>query len=319
VLRCECQQRAPRERDGDSLEDHDGPAQGASVTLDEVEFAESWRKHIRPPRPGAPAFDAGQPARVEVWIAPVRSLVSRVGGAAVLSADEARQFRQVRARSARDSMMAGRMLLRLALSRTVAGRIAPQDWRLRASPSGKPEITPDLPQVHFSVAHTERLAVIATSQQLPVGIDAETIEQTVESDVTAHFCCPGERAALQKLPQPHSTREFLRLWTLKEAYAKLTGLGAAIDFASVGLSLDTLRLAHAPAFGEDLQVHFETMFVANGNGLTHVALAIALSRSISTRAELQVMTLANDATGAAIHVPCVSSRVGGPVAAKGAS
>jgi 4'-phosphopantetheinyl transferase len=250
---------------------------------------------------------------VEIWIAPVGSLIRHLASAAVLTPEEMLQFNQIRVASARDSTIAGRMLLRIALSHAVGGRLGPRDWRLRTSPSGKPEITEDLPQVHFSVAHTERLAVIAISPQLPIGIDAETIEQTVESNVASDFCCPGERAALQTLPPHQSTREFVRLWTLKEAYAKLTGLGAAMDFSSLGFSFDSLHSAHAPSLGQELQVHFETMFVANGHGLSHVSLAIGLPRSASIRAELQVMTLAREPGPSAIHVPCVFSHVDEPL------
>jgi 4'-phosphopantetheinyl transferase len=314
VSRCECQQCACHGHGAGSDFTQRKTAQGAAESLDNVEFVESWRKQVRRSGSGAACSTMSQSARVEIWIAPVRTLIRHLAFAGVLSPEEALQFKQVRVATARDSMIAGRTLLRIALSHAVHGRLAPQDWRLRTSPSGKPEITEDLPQVHFSVAHTERLAVIATSQQLPVGIDAETIEQTVESNVASDFCCPGEQAILEMLPPSQSTREFVRLWTLKEAYAKLTGLGAAMDFSSLGFSFDSLHLAHAPPFAQELQVHFETMFVANGNGLSHVSLAIGLPRSVSIRVELQVMTLAKEPGPSAIHVPCVASHLDGPLA-----
>ena len=313
MSRCECQLSACHGHQAGPTLQRETLMQGAAEFLHDIDFVESWRKQIG--RSGeASCSTAARDARVEIWIAPVRSLIRHLDSAAVLTSEERLQFNQVRVAGARDSMIAGRMLLRVALSHAVRGRIAPQDWRLRAAPNGKPEITGDLPQVHFSVAHTERLAVIAVSPQLPLGIDAETIEQTVESNVASDFCCPGEQAALQMLPPHQSTREFVRLWTLKEAYAKLTGLGAAIDFSSLGFSFDSLHSAQVPPLGQELQVHFETMFVASGHGLSHVSLAIGLPRTAGVCAELQVMTLARDPGPSAIHVPCVLSHVDEPLA-----
>ena len=313
MSRCECQLSACHGHDAGSAFQRKTLMQGAAQSFRDVDFVESWRKQIGRSRNASGSASSRQ-ARVEIWIAPVGSLIRHRDPAAVLTSEETLQFNQIRVASARDSTIAGRMLLRIALSDAIGGRLAPRDWRLRTSPSGKPEITEDLPQVHFSVAHTERLAVIAVSPELPLGIDAETLEQTVESNVASDFCCPGERAALQMLPPHQSTREFVRLWTLKEAYVKLTGLGAAIDFSSLGFSFDSLHSTHAPPLGQELQVHFETMFVANGHGLSHVSLAIGLPRSASVCAELQVMTLAREPGPSAIHVPCVFSQVDEPLA-----
>jgi phosphopantetheinyl transferase len=267
-------------------------------------FSESWRKQIRRDGSGGSSARGHGQARAEIWIALVPSLIRHFNADEVLSPNEIHEFRQVRAPSARDSTMAGRMLLRIALSHGVRGGVAPQDWLLCTLPSGKLEIGPGFPQRYFSVSHTERIAVVALSEHLPVGIDAESIEQSVEREVAANFCCAGEQASLNTLPLRHSMRELIRLWTLKEAYAKLIGIGAAIDFASLGFSFESLRLTHGSACDNELQAHFETMFVSNGNGLSHVSLAIGMSPFAALHAELQVITLVNDAVPSALDVPC---------------
>jgi phosphopantetheinyl transferase len=316
MARGEYRQSAGREGDSGSRVDGHERLRGDAGAPGGIRFAESWRKQIVQAEEGG-LWSSGprERARVEVWIAPVASLVRRIPPHEVLSSEEVMAFSQIRAASARDGRIAGRMLLRIALSHATRGRIAPQDWRLRTSPEGKLEITGDLPRLHFSVAHTERLAVIATSAQLPVGIDAESIEQTVEDNVARDFCCPGEQAVLEKLPPTQSTREFVRLWTLKEAYAKLTGRAAAIDFSLLGFSLDSLCLTHGPA-EQELQTYFETLFVANGNGLSHVSVAIGAPRPFALCAELQVMTLVGDAEWPAVHVPCIPAVVETPLAGR---
>ena len=100
-------------------------------------------------------------------------------------------------------------------------------------------------------------------------------------------------------------RELIRLWTLKEAYAKLIGIGAGVDFSSLGFSFISLRLTHGAACENELQAHFETMFVSNGNGLSHVSLAIGMPAFAALHAELQVMTLVSDLGPSALDVPCL--------------
>lgn len=294
---CDCSRDTP-------VETGTGASLRSPDRLTALGFVESWRKQIRRDGSGGSSGCKRDQARAEIWIAPVPSLIRRFNADEVLSPSEMHEFRQVRVPSARDSTIAGRMLLRIALSNGVQGRIAPRDWQLCTLPSGKLEIGQELPQPYFSVSHTERIAVVALSEHLPVGIDAESIEQSVEREVAANFCCAGEQASLGVLPLRHSMRELIRLWTLKEAYAKLIGIGAAIDFSALGFSFDSLRLTHGAACENEQQAHFETMFVSNGNGLSHVSLAIGISPFAALHAELQVMTLVNDSGPSALDVPC---------------
>jgi len=278
----------------------------ADAGLGDLTFVESWRKNIVRSSRLASAAAFGEKARIELYIAPIHSLVRNLQCLDALSAEEASDISRIRVPSARDSKTAGRMLLRLALSRAVYNRILPKDWRLSTASDGRTKIADDLPQLRFSVSHTEQLAIVATSKSLPIGVDAESIEQIVESEVASFNCCPSEQAALQTLPSAHSTREFLRLWTLKEAYAKMVGLGSAIDFSTVGFSFETLNLSHLPeATKSDYHSHFETMFVSSGNGLSHLSLAVGIPSSVDLRAELQVLTLVSGSRASAIHLPCI--------------
>src|SRR5262249_743924 len=127
------------------------------------------------------------------------------------------------------------------------------------------------------------------------------------------FCCGCEQPLLIGGPAHQTSREFIRLWTLKEAYSKMIGLGHSIDFNSLGFSLDSLSLLHATR--EDLppaDVHFETMWISAKTTLHHLSLAIDFSTSKSNSVELQVIAPSAFVDGrSAIIAPSVTLSTGG--------
>lgn len=98
----------------------------------------------------------------------------------------------------------------LELLRQLMGGTLPE---IRRTGRGKPYF-PDNP-VQFSVSHTKNHVFCAVSEK-NIGIDAEEMERTLK---TAPLCSPGELARVA------TPKDLLRLWVLKEAYAKLTGRG----------------------------------------------------------------------------------------------
>jgi 4'-phosphopantetheinyl transferase len=274
---------------------------GASEPRQQI--IEGWRKIL-----GAPARElAAERDRVEVWLGPVQALAAGGGYREILSASELLAVDQIKSPALRNRKLAGRALLRTALSHVVNGRINPREWRIYPDANGRPFIAKSMPQINFSISYAEPVAVVAVSEKLPVGIDVETVEDTTEDQIAA-FCCSCEQDLLDGGPASQNSREFIRLWTLKEAYTKLVGLGHGIDFESIGFSLDSLHLLHgASVQTKDHNVHFETMWVTSGRALNHVAIAIDFSSSARASAELQVMSLANpDESASAIHVPNVN-------------
>jgi phosphopantetheinyl transferase len=267
------------------------------------QIIEGWRKTV-----GAPAHEpAAERDRIEVWLGPVQALAAGSGYRQILSANELLALDQIKSPALRNRKLAGRALLRTALSNVVNGRISPREWRIYPDANGRPRIAKSMPQINFSISYAEPVAVVAVSEKLPVGIDVETVEDTTEDQIAA-FCCSCEQDLLDGGPASQNSREFIRLWTLKEAYTKLVGLGHGIDFESIGFSLDSLHLLHgASVQTKDHNVHFETMWVTSGRALNHVAIAIDFSSSARASAELQVMSLANPGESAsAIHVPNVN-------------
>jgi phosphopantetheinyl transferase len=268
----------------------------------QASFVKGWCKLVGT----APLDAAAARGRVEIWLAPVQGIADKSNYREILSASELLALDQISSPLLHDRKLAGRVILRTALSQAVDGRISPRDWRIQPDANGRPRIARSMPQLHFSISYAEPVVGVAVSEELPVGMDVETIEDTSAEDLITAFCCPCEQSVLHAGATSQNSRDFVRLWTLKEAYTKLVGLGHGIDFDSIGFSLDSLHLLHgAVAPAQDRNIHFETMWVTSGRTLHHVALAIDLSARSS--ADLQVVTMASaDGVATAIHVPNVN-------------
>lgn len=89
-------------------------------------------------------------------------------------------------------------------------------WR---EASGKPMI----PRISFNLSHSGALAVCAFSDA-PVGIDIERIGPA-RLPLAKRFFHPHEVDILFKTPKEEQDLLFFRIWTMKEAYLKRSGLG----------------------------------------------------------------------------------------------
>ena len=121
----------------------------------------------------------------------------------------------------------GRGRLRELLAAYV--RDEPAALELDEGPNGKPELrTGDL---RFNLAHSEGLGLCAVSRG-DVGVDVEVVAGRRRPDwraIAERFFHEDELTGLGALADEPGWREFLRVWTLKEACLKATGLGLATD------------------------------------------------------------------------------------------
>lgn len=85
---------------------------------------------------------------------------------------------------------------------------------------GKP-FFPDLPQLHFSLSHTNGASLCAVANA-PVGADIEPIRPRRKG--LWEYCLTEEEFSRFQA-QGTCWEEFYRIWTLKEAWCKYTGDG----------------------------------------------------------------------------------------------
>jgi 4'-phosphopantetheinyl transferase len=164
----------------------------------------------------------GLPAGIKVWGAPVAALLPARDVLDEADRAHAAKFKQ---QADRDRIIAARILLRHALT-AKATHVAPQAWHFRMGPNGKPLMGDGLPQLQFNLSHAGEAVAVVVSLTHAVGIDIEPIAET---EIIPDMLTPREIERLGALQGPERWREFMRIWTLKEACAKAMGLGLSYD------------------------------------------------------------------------------------------
>lgn len=272
----------------------------------QLSFVEGWRKAITARRGEKSSDrDASAAERITVWTAPVRRLVRAHYN--LLGPEDLLAVSQMRSAANRDCTIAGRVLLRVALSQTVDNQIEPRKWRINVGGNGKPVVAAGYPPLHFSIAHTDQIVIVAVSRTLPMGIDVETVDEGPSRDLIATCCYPSERLLFNATAPYELAHEFTRLWTLKEAYAKMIGVGHELDFATFGVSLERLHVLPDAPYREHYDPHFETMWISHGSALSHLSLAIGFPETSARNVDLAIMTLKADDEGqSAFAVPGVN-------------
>lgn len=117
-----------------------------------------------------------------------------------------------------DSRVAGKLLLGQMYEELTGEEMPP----IGKMPRGKPYfLTGDL---HFSITHTKTRVFVALSDR-PVGIDAEDVGRKVSPALAEKILSPEEYAAYEAAEEEEKNDFLLRLWVMKEAEVKCSGLG----------------------------------------------------------------------------------------------
>jgi 4'-phosphopantetheinyl transferase len=122
----------------------------------------------------------------------------------------------------------------------------PEELRFVYGSHGKPSIDPrhHSQLLHFNLAHSGDLALLAVTAASHVGIDVECRRDVIDAlKIAETFFCREEIAELSSLHGSEVSDAFLRCWTRKEAYLKAHGSGLSIPLNRVRVSLGEFELA----------------------------------------------------------------------------
>lgn len=132
---------------------------------------------------------------------------------------------------ARAESLFGELIVRREICRRFGREAALSEFRI--GEYGKPYLSGD-ESFGFSISHSSGTVLAAVSDG-NVGADIERCDR--RSDRLMTKCCtPDEREYLEK--SSDKGREFMRLWTRKEALSKLDGRGIAMGFGTVSVLND---------------------------------------------------------------------------------
>ena len=210
----------------------------------------------------------------------------------ILSPEEQHRLRAFRFDRDRLRFLAGRLLVRVTLSRYTG--LPPQQLEFTHNAFGRPELAPGTPALRFNLSRAGSLVVLAASPTGEIGVDVEDEHRVRAADELA----PGilaERELATFLAAPPSARNalFLRYWTLKEAFVKARGMGLSLDVRRVHFTPpghDPIRLHHDPGIVDDpASWRFELTRIDDRYPLA-VAFRPAPSLRSTPRATLRAMT-----------------------------
>lgn len=169
---------------------------------------------------------------------------------AELTLDERHRLNRFRNISDRARFLIGRSLMRYGL-RTLFGI---ERGELDFGPHGKPQLADSAhADITVSLSHSVNVVACAFARNASIGLDVEAMgnHEDIATAGSQHLAA-DERAYLRRLPTHQQNEVFVRLWTLKEAVAKATGLGLQLSLDSFVVALNPVRLISAGAEIEDI-------------------------------------------------------------------
>jgi 4'-phosphopantetheinyl transferase len=182
---------------------------------------------------------------VHVWKLPLdidKSTFAKVAG--LLAPDERRRADRFQFEVHRDRFIAVRGMLRLILGRYCD--VQPAELRFDYAPNGKPTLRSGAgtcssdDALHFNLAHSDGVGVLAITRVGPVGVDVEHVRDFPElSEFVRGFFSAREAAEFSALRCEGQLAAFFTLWTRKEALLKAIGEG-------IGQSLDRVEVTFLP-------------------------------------------------------------------------
>jgi 4'-phosphopantetheinyl transferase len=187
-----------------------------------------------------------------------------------LSSEEKEKAKLLRPADQRRFLLS-RIALRNALSESLGGD--PRSWQFRTEDTGKMSLV-NGSRADFSISHSENGLGIAVSTSGPVGLDLEAREKKKSFEFDELFpvdqFSANEINYLRRQSKDEQWNEMLKIWTRKEAYSKLLGMGLHLDFSQ-------LDMIAWPSLEPEVEI--ETHEVMINGAEYYMSVASRLSRS----------------------------------------
>jgi 4'-phosphopantetheinyl transferase len=154
-----------------------------------------------------------------------------------LSPAERARYDRYRQEADRAMFVLGRAMARRLVGSALD--VDPTAWPWQEGARGRPEIGHAGAAVSFNLAHSAGLVVCALAHGRDVGVDVEHRQRSpTDPLIVRRFCSPAEVADIERHGADGWRDQFLKYWTLKEAYLKARGVGIGVPLADVSFAID---------------------------------------------------------------------------------
>ena len=159
----------------------------------------------------------------------------------ILTSEETERYTRFAFEKDRRQFLLTRALERDVLSRYLG--VEPAAVLFTRNEYGKPALAEPIGcPITYSLSHTKGLSVCAVVFKHLIGVDVESLHRTSSHrDISKRFFAGSEIAYLETIEEGQKSTEFLRLWTLKEAFVKACGLGLSIPLNSFEIKMNPDR------------------------------------------------------------------------------
>jgi len=178
-------------------------------------------------------------AGVDLWIASVPEYGALRDCVDMLSDKELSCYRRLHLDADRARFLNSHLLLRRGLSYAVDQTVPLSQWHYEKDIHGKPCVAMGLPRLHFNISDEARVSAVAISATRAVGVDVEAVTGNSSHRVVTSALSSREHTSINSVPARARFASFARLWAIKEAYAKMTGQGMALNLQGIEGSLIT--------------------------------------------------------------------------------
>jgi 4'-phosphopantetheinyl transferase len=160
-----------------------------------------------------------------------------------LSADEWERASRFRFARDRARFVGARGLLREILALYL--NASPGRLRFGYSAHGKPFLTGEPSTLRFNVSHSFDEMLLAIAHMREVGVDVEGVRNNAVAieEIGETVLSEPEKQALARFGGEDKRTNFLRFWTLKEAYIKADGRGVSLPLERIDVSSPEGRVA----------------------------------------------------------------------------
>lgn len=163
----------------------------------------------------------------QVWTGQLDTFYPLVGALrSLLSGDELTRVNRYRVPEHGHPFVVGRALLRILLGRFL--RLGAEQVPIVYGEQGKPKLAPEVnpDDLQFNLSHSQNHLACAFRTGSRVGIDVESLQRQVDLErLPARVLNDTEQRDWLQLPASQRSRELLRIWIIKEACLKASGVG----------------------------------------------------------------------------------------------